>query len=80
MSKHVFRDSVIFYGVLAGLIVLITALTHGRLMPGEVKGKGGVLKLIAEVGAIPVAIAFFVLATGFSWWRLRKRAAAGGRR
>ncbi len=79
-SPHPLRDSAIFYAVLAGLIVLITALTHGRLFPGEVRGKGGLLKLIAEVGAVPVALIFFGVATGFSWWRLRRRPDPGGRR
>jgi hypothetical protein len=69
--RHPYRDAAIFYGILAGLIVLVTALTHGNLLPGEVENKGGILRLIAEFGAIPVAAVFFVVATGFSWWRWR---------
>jgi hypothetical protein len=73
VSRHRYRDTAIMYGVMSGLIVLISALTHGNLFPGEVDDKTRVLKLIGEVGAVPVAAAFFVIATGFSWWRLRKR-------
>ena len=72
-SRHPYRDTAVMYGILSGLIVLITALTNGKLLPGEVEHKTRLLKLIGEVGALPVAAAFFVIATGFSWWRLRKR-------
>ena len=53
--------------------MLVTALTHGNLLPGEVEGRTRILKFIGEIGAVPVAGAFFVLATGFGWWRLRKK-------
>ena len=70
--RHPYRDTAIFYAILAGLIVLVTALTHGNLLPGEVDNKTGILELIGEIGAIPVAAAFFVVATAFSWWRWRR--------
>jgi hypothetical protein len=73
--RHPYRDAAFFYAFLAGLIVLITALTHGNLLPGEVEEKRRILKLIGQIGAIPVAAGFFLLATGFSWWRLRSREA-----
>ena len=73
-SKHAYRDSAIFNGFLAVLIVVVTAVTGGNLLPGENESKGGVLKAIGEIGAIPIAVAFFVLATAFNWWRLSKRA------
>jgi hypothetical protein len=72
-SKHPYRDTAIFNGFLAALIVIITAVTGGNLLPGEVERKSGILKALGEIGAIPIAAAFFVIATGFSWWRLRKR-------
>jgi membrane protein implicated in regulation of membrane protease activity len=56
LPKHPFRDSAIFYGVLAGIVVVVGALTSGDM-----------------VNAVAVALAFFVLATGYSWWRFRRR-------
>ena len=70
--RHPYRDSAILYAVLAGVLVLVTALTDGQLMPGDT-GKNGVLGLVGRIGAIPLAIGLFVLATGFSWWRWRVR-------
>ena len=72
-SKHPYRDSAIFNAVLGALIIGVTALTGGNLLPGENEGKSGVLKAIGEIGAILIAAAFFVIATGFNWWRLSKR-------
>ena len=72
-SRHPYRDTAIFYAVLSGLIVLVTALTNGNLFPGEVENKTRILRLIAEIGAVPVAAAFFAVATGFSWWRIWRR-------
>jgi Flp pilus assembly protein TadB len=57
-SRHPFRDTVIMYGVLALVIVIVGAFTGG-----------GMAK------AILVAAAFFVGATGWSWWRYRRRTA-----
>jgi hypothetical protein len=71
--RHPYRDTAIFYAVLAGMIVLVTALTNGNMFPGEVENKTRILRFIGEIGAVPVAAAFFVVSTGFSWWRLRKR-------
>jgi Flp pilus assembly protein TadB len=56
IPAHPFRDSAILYAVLAGVIVLMTAITGGGLARG-----------------IFVAIAFFVVATGWTWWRFRQR-------
>ena len=55
-SRRVFRDSAIFYAVLAAAIVAFGLLT-GRDAPRS----------------IGIAAAFFVLATGYSWWRFRRR-------
>ena len=55
-SRHPFRDTVIMYGVLAVVIVLVATFTGG-----------GVAR------AILAAAAFFVGATGWSWWRYRRR-------
>jgi membrane protein implicated in regulation of membrane protease activity len=56
LPKHPFRDSAIFYGALAGIVVVVGALTSGDM-----------------VTTVAVALAFFVLATGYSWWRFRRR-------
>jgi hypothetical protein len=70
LPKRPYRDSVIFYGVLSALIVGIAWLTGGRIVPGELlrdPGDGP-----PQVGALLVAIAFFVVATTWSWWRFRR--------
>lgn len=74
--RHPYRDSALFYALLAIMIVVITAVTDGNLLPGDTGDKAGVLRWIGRIGAIPVAAGFFVLATGFSWWRWRERLAA----
>jgi len=67
VPKRPFRDSVLFYGILAVLLVLFAWLTDGRLLPGDVT------KRQPELGAVLVAIVFFVVATAWSWWRFRVR-------
>jgi Flp pilus assembly protein TadB len=63
IPAHPFRDSAILYAVLAGVIVLMTAITGGGIARGVV-----------------VAIAFFLVATGWTWWRFRQRLQAEERR
>ena len=63
VPDHPFRDSAILYAVLAGVIVVMTAITGGGLARGVV-----------------VAIGFFVVATGWTWWRFRQRLQAEQRR
>ena len=67
--RHPYRDTAFLYAVFAGIIVLVTAVTSGNLLPGDSNRRHGVLRFVAEIGAVPVAAAFFVVATGFSWWR-----------
>ena len=67
LPKRPFRDSAVFYAVLALLLVLVAWLTGGRLLPGEI------VKRPPELGAVLVAVVFFVLATAWSWWRFRAR-------
>ncbi len=55
--RRLFRDSVIVYGVLA-VVVLVLGLVLGR----------GVMWTIA------LALGSFVLATSYSWWRIKRRA------
>jgi hypothetical protein len=56
VPKHPFRDSAIVYGVLAGVILLVGAITGGNLAK-----------------TVVIAVAFFVVATAWSWWRFKER-------
>jgi membrane protein implicated in regulation of membrane protease activity len=56
LPAHPYRDSAIVYGVLAAIVIGVTALTNGNLR-----------------AALIVAPLLFVVATGYSWWRLRQR-------
>ena len=40
LPKHPFRDSAIFYGVLAGLLVAVAYLTRGDVVDAVVVGAG----------------------------------------
>ncbi len=66
IPKRPFRDSAIFYGALSVLFVLIVWATGGALLPrwGDEE---------REIGGLLIAIAFFLVATGYSWWRFRQR-------
>lgn len=57
--KRPYRDSAIFYAVLAGVIVVVALATGGSVAKAAV-----------------IAAIFFVLATGWSWWKWRQRLAA----
>ena len=61
VPKHPYRDSAIFYAVLALVVVGLALLTGGGVMR-----------------AIVIAVAFFVLATAWSWYRWRERLAGAG--
>jgi Flp pilus assembly protein TadB len=61
--KRPYRDTAIFYGVLAAIVVVVALVTGGDLSR-----------------ALVIAAAFFVVATGWSWWRFRERLAQRGRR
>ena len=61
MPERAFRDSAIFYAVLACAIVGFGVLTDNDLAQ-----------------TIVIAVVFFVLATGYSWWRFRQRLAREG--
>jgi membrane protein implicated in regulation of membrane protease activity len=56
LPAHPYRDSAIVYGILAAVVVGVTALTNGNL---------GAALIIAPL--------LFVVATAYSWWRLRQR-------
>jgi membrane protein implicated in regulation of membrane protease activity len=56
LPKRPYRDTAIFYAVLAAVVVVVAAATGGDI-----------------VKAVIVALAFFLIATAFSWWRWRER-------
>jgi hypothetical protein len=68
LPKRPFRDSAIFYGALSILFVLIVWATGGAVLPRLDDGQ-------REPGGLPIAIVFFFVATGYSWWRFRQRIA-----
>ena len=73
IPKHAYRDSAIFYAFLSAIIVVVTAITGGNLLPGDDNGRSGLRGVVAQIGAVVLAVGFFVVATGFSWWRWRVR-------
>jgi hypothetical protein len=66
LPKRPFRDSAIFYGALSILFVLIVWGTGGAVLPHWDDGQ-------REIGGLPIAIMFFFIATGYSWWRFRQQ-------
>ena len=66
LPKRPFRDSAIFYGVLSVLFVLVVWATGGALLPRWDDHQ-------REVGGLLIAMLFFLVATGYSWWRFRQR-------
>jgi hypothetical protein len=66
LPKRPFRDSAIFYGALSILFVLIVWATGGALLPRWDDEQ-------REIGGLPIAIMFFFVATGYSWWKFRQR-------
>jgi membrane protein DedA with SNARE-associated domain len=66
LPKRPFRDSAIFYGVLSLLFVLVVWATGGAVLPRWDDQQ-------REVGGLLIAMLFFVVATGYSWWRFRQR-------
>ena len=66
LPKRPFRDSAIFYGVLSVLFVLVVWATGGALLPRWDDQQ-------REVGGLLIAMFFFLVATGYSWWRFQQR-------
>ena len=58
MPRRAFRDSAIFYAVLACVVGGFGVLTGNDLTQ-----------------TIIIAVVFFLIATGYSWWRFRQRLA-----
>ena len=66
VPKRPFRDSAIFYGVLSILFVFVVWATGGAVLPRWDDEQ-------REIGGLLIAILFFLVATGYSWWRFRQR-------
>jgi hypothetical protein len=66
LPKRPFRDSAIFYGVLSILFVLVVWATGGAVLPRWDDEQ-------RAIGGLTIAIMFFFVATGYSWWRFRQR-------
>jgi membrane protein DedA with SNARE-associated domain len=62
LPRHPYRNSAIFYGVLACAVIGFGVLTDNELTE-----------------TVVIAVIFFVLATGYSWWRFRQRIQREGR-
>ena len=62
MPQRPFRNSAIFYALLACVVVGFGVLTGNDLTQ-----------------TIVIAVVFFVIATGYSWWRFRQRLAREGK-
>jgi hypothetical protein len=63
LPRHPYRNSAIFYAVLACAVIAFGVLTDNGLTE-----------------TVVIAVVFFVLATGYSWWRFRQRIQRGGPR
>jgi hypothetical protein len=76
LPKRPYRDSTIFYGVLAVLFVVIAAVTGAAILPKiEDEAHDGIFGIRTRIvfGALPIALGCFVIATGTAWWSFRRR-------
>jgi polyferredoxin len=76
-STRPYRDSALIYAAFATLFVLIVFATGGALLPRFHPRTDGWPHFV--VGALPLAVGLFLLATAYSWWRVRQRLDAKGR-
>jgi polyferredoxin len=76
-STRPYRDSALIYAAFAALFVLIVFATGGALLPRFHPRTEGWPHFV--VGALPLAVGLFLLATAYIWWRVRQRLDAKGR-
>jgi hypothetical protein len=65
--KRPFRDSALFYAALTVIFVVIAWASGAAMLPRIEDDR------IDAIGALPVALGCFVIATAYAWWRLRRR-------
>ena len=75
-STRPYRDSALVYAAFAALCVIIVWATGGALLPKFHPRTDGWPHFV--IGAMPLAFGCFLLATAYSWWRIRQRLAAEG--
>jgi hypothetical protein len=76
LPKRPFRDSAIFYGVLTVLFVIIAGVTGAAVFPKiEDDAHTAIFGIRTRIvfGALPIALACFVVATAHAWWSFRRR-------
>jgi hypothetical protein len=77
LPKRPYRDSALLYGAFAVVFVVIVWATNGAVLPRFHPRTDGWPHFV--VGALPIAVACFVIATGYSWWRIRQQLEAEDR-
>ena len=75
-SKRPYRDSALIYAGFAALYVVIVWASGGALLPRFHPRTDGWPHFV--VGAFALAVGCFLLATAYSWWRIRQRLEAKG--
>ena len=73
-SKRPYRDSALIYAGCAALYVVIVWASGGALLPKFHPRTDGWPHFV--VGAFALGVGCFLLATAYSWWRIRQRLAA----
>ena len=71
LPKHPYRDSALLYAGFAVVYLVIVGVTGGELLPKFHPRTDGWPHFV--IGALPIAVVCFVLATSYSWWRIRER-------
>ncbi len=71
LPKRPFRDSALIYAAFAVIFVVIVWVTGGALLPRFHPRTDGWPHFV--IGAVPLAAGCFLLATGYAWWKFRRR-------
>jgi hypothetical protein len=71
LPKHPYRDSALLYGGFALASIVLVGVTGGALLPRFHPRTDGWPHFV--IGAVPIVVGCFALATSYSWWRIRER-------
>ena len=71
LPKRPYRDSALLYGGFAVVFVVIVWATSGAVLPRFRPRTDGWPHFV--VGALPIAVCLFLIATAYSWWRIREQ-------